>query len=73
MAIKQELGDEFTEKKFREMKQFEPEAVAEAVAKNDVSIQPVKEVEAQPEPELAVDEAVEVAKTVEEVAAPAEE
>jgi len=65
------LGDEFTEKKFREMKQFEPEAVAEAVAANEVSIQPVKEVEPQPEPELAVDEVV--AKTAEEVAAPAEE
>ena len=53
------------------MKQFEPEAVAEAVAKNQVSIQPVKEVEPQPEePELAVDE---IAAPKDEVAAPAEE
>merc|ERR1712156_566986 len=71
MAVKQELGDEFTEKKFREMKQFEPEAVAEAVAKNDMSIQPVVEVEPQVEPKLAVDEVAETAEVVE--AAPAEE
>ena len=71
MAVKEALGDEFTEKKFREMKQFEPEAVADAVAKNSVSIQPVKEVEPQPEePELAVDE---IAAPKDEVAAPAEE
>ena len=53
------------------MKQFEPEAVAEAVAKNDMSIQPVVEVEPQPEPKLAVDEVAETAEVVE--AAPAEE
>ena len=52
------------------MKQFEPEAVADAVAKNEVSIQPVKEVEPQPEPELAVDDFV---APKDEVAAPAEE
>ena len=30
-AVKASLGDDFTEKKFREMKQFEPEAVQAAV------------------------------------------
>jgi len=30
-AVKAALGDDFTEKKFREMKQFEPEAVQAAV------------------------------------------
>jgi len=32
-AVEAELGDEFTEKKFREMKQFDSEAVDAAVEK----------------------------------------
>jgi len=42
-AVKAELGDEFTEKKFREMKQFDADAVAAAVEKNTVTAAPVEE------------------------------
>ena len=45
MAVQAELGDEFTEKKFREMKQFDSAAVADAVAKQEAAVEePVKEV-----------------------------
>ena len=53
MAVQAELGDEFTEKKFREMKQFQPEAVAEAVAKQT----PAVEVEPAPVEAAVVEEA----------------
>jgi hypothetical protein len=54
MAVKAELGDEFTEKKFREMKQFDAAAVADAVAKQNAADEP-----APVEPEVPAGDDVE--------------
>lgn len=62
MAVQAELGDEFTEKKFREMKQFQPEAVAEAVAKQTPAVEEPAPVKAAVVEEAATEVATEVAE-----------